>query len=96
MVMPRILICLCRIQSDGLEKGALFIFGDFNFRVNAHGVMEILKKDFGDPVSKMCEDSSLVLATKKFHCPEQELRFKTSYEWVGIQPLYSRTSCTNL
>lgn len=65
----------CRIQSDDLEKSSLFIFGDFNFRVDSKGIMEILRKDFGT-------DSGLILETKRFQCPEQELRFKQSYEWV--------------
>lgn len=73
-----------RIQGDKLESAPLFIFGDFNFRVNANGVMEILKKDFGEPVGKFCEESLLVYGTKKFQCPEQEQRFKNDYEWVRI------------
>lgn len=69
---------LHRIQSDGLEKSPLFIFGDFNFRINAHGVLDILRKEFDRPG----EESEIILATKRFHCPELELRFKHSFEWV--------------
>ncbi|CAL8093219.1 unnamed protein product [Orchesella dallaii] len=71
---------LDRIQSDSLEKCPLFIFGDFNFRINTCRIMEILKKDYGDPGTE--PDSPLVFGTKRFNCPDKELRFKHSFEWL--------------
>ncbi|ODM97231.1 Type I inositol 1,4,5-trisphosphate 5-phosphatase, partial [Orchesella cincta] len=85
---------LDRIQSDSLEKCPLFIFGDFNFRINTNRIMEILKKDYGEPGTD--SESPLVFGTKRFQCPDKELRFKHSFEWLKQHDFESKNLCNML
>ena len=62
----------------------MFIFGDFNFRLNTKGVLEFLRQELdehGDD-NESCGKEKLRVDTKVFSVLDHERRFKEEYDWV--------------
>jgi hypothetical protein len=83
-------------KNDDLENCPLFIFGDFNFRVNTMGVLDLLRKEAAEEELKTSgggtnnenQASQLVLGPKQFVVDRHEERFKHDWSWVcGIRTL---------
>jgi len=74
---------MCRIVSDGINSTPvpLFIFGDFNFRLNTFDIIHRLTQDIG-------EDQVLV-QSKKFSVPDHDAFFKHS-NWVSFRKIRTR------
>lgn len=61
----------------------MFIFGDFNFRLNTKGVLELFRKELLEHVDdELCENDKLKVDSKVFSVLNHEKRFKEEYDWV--------------
>ncbi|XP_021967647.1 inositol polyphosphate-5-phosphatase A isoform X2 [Folsomia candida] len=73
---------LNRLQNNPREIFPLFIFGDFNFRLNTQGVLSHLERELVGGENSNGVSHGVTISTKKFNLPELERRFLHSFHWL--------------